>query len=105
MRGLFANPRGDPCRGESVEGAIMAVSRRFVILSGIAAAGGLAVGYALMPYSTVDRARKLIGKDGATALSAWIRIGADNTVTVFVPHSEIGQGAHTALPMMAAEEL
>src|SRR6185503_2002425 len=83
----------------------MAVSRRFVILSGIAAAGGLAVGYALMPYSTVDRAKGLIRKDGATPMSAWIRIGADNSVTVFVPHSEIGQGAHTALPMMAAEEL
>jgi isoquinoline 1-oxidoreductase beta subunit len=83
----------------------MAVSRRFVIVTGIAAAGGLAVGYALTPFSTLDRAKGLIGKEGATALSAWVRIGTDNSVTVIVPHSEMGQGTHTAMPMMLAEEL
>jgi len=81
------------------------VSRRFVIVTGLAAAGGLAVGYALSPFSTVDRAKGLIGKEGATALSAWVRIGTDNSVTVIVPHSEMGQGTHTAMPMMLAEEL
>jgi isoquinoline 1-oxidoreductase beta subunit len=81
------------------------VSRRFVIVTGIAAAGGLAVGYALTPFSTVDRAKGLIGKEGATPLSAWVRIGTDNSVTVIVPHSEMGQGTHTAMPMMLAEEL
>lgn len=83
----------------------MALSRRFVIFSGLAAAGGLAVGYALLPFSTVDRARRIVAKDGETALSAWVRIGTDNSVTVFVPHSEMGQGVHTSLPMMLAEEL
>ena len=83
----------------------MALSRRFVIFSGVAAAGGLAVGYALMPFSTLDRAKGLIGKEGATALSAWVRIGSDNSVTVIVPHSEMGQGVHTSMPMMLAEEL
>ena len=38
-------------------------------------------------------------------LGAWVRIGADNTVTVIVPHAEMGQGVHTSLPMMLAEEL
>jgi isoquinoline 1-oxidoreductase subunit beta len=83
----------------------MALSRRFVIVSGVAAAGGLAVGYALMPFSTFDRAKKLAGKEGETMLSAWLRIAPDNTVTVVVPHSEMGQGTHTAMPMMLAEEL
>lgn len=83
----------------------MALSRRFVIFSGVAAAGGLAVGYALMPFSTVDRAKGLLAKQGETALGAWVRIGADNSVTVFVPHSEMGQGVHTSMPMMLAEEL
>ena len=32
------------------------VSRRLVIFGGAAAAGGLAVGYALMPFSTVELA-------------------------------------------------
>jgi isoquinoline 1-oxidoreductase beta subunit len=83
----------------------MALSRRFVILSGVAAAGGLAVGYALMPWSTLERAKKLLAKEGEVPLSAWLRIGTDNSVTVIVPHSEMGQGVHTSLPMMAAEEL
>ena len=81
------------------------VSRRFFIFSGIAAAGGLAIGYALMPWTTLGRARKIAGKDGAAMLTAWVRIGTDNSVTVIVPHSEMGQGVHTSLPMMLAEEL
>lgn len=81
------------------------VSRRFVIFSGVAAAGGLAVGYALMPFSTLDRAKQLVAKEGATSLGAWVRIGTDNSVTVIVPHSEMGQGVHTSMPMMLAEEL
>ncbi len=81
------------------------VSRRLVIFGGVAAAGGLAVGYALMPWTTIDRAKKLLAKEGEVPLSAWVRIGTDSTVTVFVPHAEIGQGVHTALPMMCAEEL
>src|SRR4051812_32064465 len=83
----------------------MALSRRFVIFSGVAAAGGLAIGYALSPFSTFDRAKGLIAKQGETALAAWVRIGADNSVTVIVPHSEMGQGVHTSMPMMLAEEL
>ncbi len=37
--------------------------------------------------------------------NAWIRIGGDDTVTVIVNHSEMGQGISTALPMIVAEEL
>jgi isoquinoline 1-oxidoreductase subunit beta len=81
------------------------VSRRFVIFSGIAAAGGLAVGYALTPFSTLDRAKGLVAKEGATSLGAWVRIGTDNSITVIVPHSEMGQGVLTSMPMMLAEEL
>lgn len=81
------------------------VSRRFVIFSGLAAAGGLAVGYALTPFSTLDRAKAMLAKEGATPLGAWVRIGTDNSVTIIVPHSEMGQGVHTSLPMMLAEEL
>ena len=80
-------------------------SRRFVIFSGLAATGALVVGYALTPFSTLERARSLAGKPGEAMLSAWVRIAPDNTVTVIVPHSEMGQGVHTSLPMMLAEEL
>lgn len=82
------------------------ITRRLMIFGGVAAAGGgLAIGYGLLPYETIDRARKIAGKDGETMLAAWVRIAKDNTITVIVPHSEMGQGIHTSLPMMLAEEL
>ncbi len=38
-------------------------------------------------------------------LSAFVRIGDDESVTIFIGPSEMGQGVLTALPMMIAEEL
>src|SRR5690242_4213229 len=38
-------------------------------------------------------------------LNAWLRIGADDSITVIVDRSEMGQGVYTALPMLLAEEL
>jgi isoquinoline 1-oxidoreductase beta subunit len=37
--------------------------------------------------------------------NAWIRIARDNSITVIVPESEMGQGVYTSLPMIIAEEL
>jgi isoquinoline 1-oxidoreductase beta subunit len=45
------------------------------------------------------------GAAAATELNAWLRIGTDNTITMFVDRSEMGQGVYTALPMLIAEEL
>ena len=82
------------------------ITRRLMMFGGAAVAGGgLLVGYAMMPWQTLDRARRIGGKSGEAMLSAWVRIARDNTVTVIVPHSEMGQGVHTSLPMMLAEEL
>jgi len=39
------------------------------------------------------------------APNAFIRIAPDNTVTVIVKHLEMGQGTHTGLPTLVAEEL
>jgi isoquinoline 1-oxidoreductase subunit beta len=39
------------------------------------------------------------------APNAFLRIDPDDTVTVIVNHSEMGQGVYTALPMLVAEEL
>ena len=37
--------------------------------------------------------------------NAWVRIDADNTVTIWVAKSEMGQGVLTALAMLIVEEL
>jgi len=38
-------------------------------------------------------------------LNPWLHIAPDNTITLQVPYSELGQGIHTALAMLVAEEL
>lgn len=38
-------------------------------------------------------------------INAWIRIAPDDSVTLFVSESEMGQGVLTSLPMILAEEL
>jgi len=80
--------------------------RRFLKISA-AIAGGLLVGVYL---PGCDKAADVLPKKGKTqghtfAPNAWIRIGRDDTVTLSVHHSEMGQGIMTALPMLVAEEL
>ena len=38
-------------------------------------------------------------------MNAWLRIGTDDSITIVVDRSEMGQGVYTALPMLFAEEL
>ncbi len=38
-------------------------------------------------------------------ISAWIVIDPDETITIRIPHAEMGQGAATSNPMLVAEEL
>ena len=49
------------------------------------------------------RAARAATGDGQ--LSVYVRIGADETITIIAPNSEMGQGTSTALPMIVAEEL
>ena len=80
------------------------ISRRKFMVGTALAGGGILLGYALAPFSTLDRARQLAGDDAAM-LRTWVKIMPDNRVTVIVPHSEMGQGVLTAMGMMLAEEL
>jgi isoquinoline 1-oxidoreductase subunit beta len=80
-------------------------SRRGWLL-GAAAAGALIVGWSVLPArSRVGASRIFPGKEGEIALNGWIKIAADGSVILAMPRSEMGQGVHTALPMLAAEEL
>ena len=38
-------------------------------------------------------------------MNIWLKIAPDNTITPIVPHVEMGQGTHTKLPMMLADEM
>ncbi len=80
-------------------------SRRMVILGGLGAAGALVVGYALWPSTRLQRADAMAAGPGERFVCNWIKIADDDTITVIVPHCDMGTGIFTALPQMAAEEL
>jgi isoquinoline 1-oxidoreductase beta subunit len=80
-------------------------SRRLLLIGGLAAGGGLAVAAALQPFSRLKDQRALIAKPGETPLLGALRIGTDDTLTVIIPHADMGVGNGTALAQMLAEEL
>ena len=69
--------------------------------------GGLALGLYLPQSLAQSGPGRTVSTDVASPFSpnAFIRISADNTVTVIVKHLEMGQGTYTGLPTLVAEEL
>lgn len=80
---------------------ILNVSRRDFMKTGALAGGGLVLGL----YVPAGNRLTAATTTGTFAPNAFLRIGADDLVTVIVNHSEMGQGVYTALPMLVAEEL
>jgi isoquinoline 1-oxidoreductase beta subunit len=80
--------------------------RRTFLLAGLGTAGSLFVGWSLTPPR-----QRLRPSDtpqpggGAVPLNGWVAVGPDGRVTVMSPKAEMGQGIHTALAMLVAEEL
>jgi isoquinoline 1-oxidoreductase beta subunit len=76
--------------------------RRQFLKIGAVAGGGLLIGFHL---PLASRAGEAEAAASGFAPNAWIRIDADDTVTLRVASSEMGQGVYTAIPMLLAEEL
>lgn len=73
-------------------------SRRFVITAIGIGAAGLAVGCAA-------GGSEASGPATLTSLGDYVRVGSDNTVTVYLRHIEFGQGVSTGLTTIVAEEM
>lgn len=81
-------------------------SRRRFILGGLGLTGALLVGWGMLPpRQRLNASQPLPVHDGEVALNGWIAIAQDGMVTVAMHRSEMGQGIHTALQMLVAEEL
>lgn len=80
-------------------------TRRAFITTGVVAGGGLAIGVALRPGHRTPELAPLVSNDDETLVNVWVKLDTNNVATVIVPHSEMGQGAQTALAQMLAEEM
>ena len=86
----------------------MSTRRKFLVATaGVAAAGSaLVVGWGLLPTrQRLHGSTPLPTSTGQHAFNGWVKIATDHSVTVMVPKSEMGQGVHTALAMVLADEL
>jgi isoquinoline 1-oxidoreductase beta subunit len=79
--------------------------RAFLKSTGTAALAALTIG-----FEWSGSARRAAAATGAAAgatfaPNAFLRVGADNSVTVIAKHVELGQGAYTGIATIVAEEL
>lgn len=81
------------------------LTRRAFITTGLVAGGGLVVGIAMRPGNQVKYLAGKMGDEGGKLVHTYVRIDSDNVITAIIPHAEMGQGVHTALGQMLAEEL
>ena len=83
---------------------IVNLSRRNFLKAGAGLTLGIAAPGAFAQAGPGQAGGKAAGP-GTFAPNAFLRIGADNRVTVIVKHLEMGQGTYTGLPTLVAEEL
>ena len=82
------------------------MKRRHVLAALAAGSGVLAIGWGVMPpRQRLNPSKPLTAIDKTSALNGWVRIGEDDSVTVVMSKSEMGQGVFTGLGMLLAEEL
>lgn len=81
-------------------------SRRGFIGAGVLAGGGLLIGIGVRPGNPIGAlAPKVAAGEGEQLINSWVKIDTNNIVTAIVPHCEMGQGAHSVLGQMLADEL
>ena len=102
--GIFNRIAGKTTAGTN-DSPLINVSRR----SFLQGSGGLALGLCLGPVACSSKTGTGTAAVAANVPpfepNAFIRIGADNKVTILAKHLEMGQGTFTGLATLAAEEL
>ena len=83
--------------------AIKTIARRSFLISSVAAIGGVVFGVYKYKKSYPNPLLKDLPQ-GASAITPYIRIDAHG-VTIITPRAEMGQGIHTTLAALVAEEL
>ena len=80
------------------------ISRReFIRSSAVTAAGGMLLSFHIPAIATGAPFES--SPESGSEINAWLAINPDDTITIRVAQSEMGEGVFTALPMIVAEEL
>ncbi|MCG6121968.1 MAG: molybdopterin-dependent oxidoreductase [Microvirga sp.] len=82
-----------------------ALSRRRFLQGGAAIGGALVIGVSARFGNRAMAAEPVVGPNPPAAPNAFVRIGADDVVTVMVKHLDMGQGISTGLATIVADEL
>ena len=83
----------------------MGVKRRAFLIGGVAVIGGGLFAVSWNDSSQRKRAIELTTKGSEGSFLTWLKIGEDDTLTLYSPHIDFGQGSQTALAQMLADEL
>src|SRR5262249_21326970 len=81
------------------------VTRRDFLKASATSAAGLIIGFHLPSASLVALAEEPAKAPQLPPPNAFLRIAPDESISVLLAHSEMGQGIWTALPILLAEEL
>lgn len=81
------------------------IKRRIFLAGSALLVGGGVFGLYWSDSSARSRAKALTTGEGEHNFLSWMKIAEDDTVTLFSPHIDFGQGTHTALGQMLADEL
>ena len=81
------------------------VSRRKFLKTSAGGAAGLVIGFYLPGRSLLAQEAPAPAGQKLPAPNAFLHIGSDESITVLLAHSEMGQGIWTTLPILLAEEL
>ncbi len=84
--------------------AVIPTSRRDFLKQTALAGGGLVIAFVVPAANRFAHAQETAAA-APFVPNAFLRIAADDSITVLLAHSEMGQGIWTSLPMLIAEEL
>ncbi len=79
--------------------------RRAFLIGGVAVVGAGLFGIKLSDRSAASKAVALTTGKNEHNFATWLKIAEDDQITIYSPHTDIGQGSNTGLAQMLAEEL
>ena len=77
------------------------VKRRAFLIGGVAVVGAGLFGISIADSNAAKDAKARIIGEGEHGFATWLKISEDDVITIYSPHTDIGQGSNPPLPMWA----